>query len=203
MRSKINFTKIDQADLDSPRRELSNGGLGIVAALLVCWQINFLSAHNERPIQLCSPIRGWTKKTNFKHKTKQNQNGGKLQTQTNPSREKRFLSTPDLPRAVIIGPSPCYSPFRNYGSLPLPPPLRRPTFTVQHWPLQFQRRTAVHGREGDPRRRTCTRAFEFVLTIKMSLVAGARGRCQQPITSARRGTTRLLSCGPSMVSENR
>ena len=34
-RSKINFTKIYQADLKSPRRELSNGGLGIVVALLV------------------------------------------------------------------------------------------------------------------------------------------------------------------------
>ena len=32
-RSKIHFTKIDQADLDSPHRELSNGGLGIVVAL--------------------------------------------------------------------------------------------------------------------------------------------------------------------------
>ena len=35
----MTFTKLDQADLDSPRRELSNGGLGIVIALLVCWQI--------------------------------------------------------------------------------------------------------------------------------------------------------------------
>ena len=31
----MNFTKIDQADLDSPCQELSNGGLGIVAALTV------------------------------------------------------------------------------------------------------------------------------------------------------------------------
>ena len=30
----MNFTKIDQADLDSPHRELSNGGLGIVVALM-------------------------------------------------------------------------------------------------------------------------------------------------------------------------
>ena len=29
------------ADLNSPRQELSNGGLGIVVALLVCWQIDF------------------------------------------------------------------------------------------------------------------------------------------------------------------
>ena len=34
-RSKINFTKIDQADLDSTRQELSNDGLGIVVALTV------------------------------------------------------------------------------------------------------------------------------------------------------------------------
>ena len=32
--SKMNFTKIVKADLDSPCRELSNGGLGIVVALL-------------------------------------------------------------------------------------------------------------------------------------------------------------------------
>ena len=37
----MNFTKIDKADFYSPRRELSNGGLGIVVALLVCWQIIF------------------------------------------------------------------------------------------------------------------------------------------------------------------
>ena len=29
------------ADLNSPRQELSNGGLGIVVALLVCWQLDF------------------------------------------------------------------------------------------------------------------------------------------------------------------
>ena len=28
-------------DLNSPRRELSNGGLGIVVALLVAYQINY------------------------------------------------------------------------------------------------------------------------------------------------------------------
>ena len=38
------FVKLDQADLDSPRQELSNGGLKSVVTLLVCWQINFLSA---------------------------------------------------------------------------------------------------------------------------------------------------------------
>ena len=35
IRSKINVTKIDQEDLDSPRRELSNDGPGIVVALTV------------------------------------------------------------------------------------------------------------------------------------------------------------------------
>ena len=45
-------TKIYLADLDSPRRELSNGGLKSVAALLIRWQINFLSARIGRSIQL-------------------------------------------------------------------------------------------------------------------------------------------------------
>ena len=40
----MTFIKLDQADLDSPRRELSNGGLKSVVTLLVRWQINFLSA---------------------------------------------------------------------------------------------------------------------------------------------------------------
>ena len=40
----MTFIKLDQADLDSLRQELSNGGLEIVVALLVCWQIIFLSA---------------------------------------------------------------------------------------------------------------------------------------------------------------
>ena len=34
---KIDFIKIVTADLNFPRRELSNGGLGIVVALLVRW----------------------------------------------------------------------------------------------------------------------------------------------------------------------
>ena len=46
------FTKIVPADLDSPCRELSNGGLGIAVAFLVCRQIMFLSAHIGRPNQL-------------------------------------------------------------------------------------------------------------------------------------------------------
>ena len=37
----MNFTKTVKADLDSPRRELSHGGLGIVVTLLVRWQIFF------------------------------------------------------------------------------------------------------------------------------------------------------------------
>ncbi len=44
-RSKNDHRKTDPKDLDSTRRELSNGGLGIVVALLVRWQNNFLSAH--------------------------------------------------------------------------------------------------------------------------------------------------------------
>ena len=34
-------TKMTHAYLDSPRREISNSGLGIVVALLVCWGIIF------------------------------------------------------------------------------------------------------------------------------------------------------------------
>ena len=36
---------MNHADLDSPRQDLSNGGIGIVAALLVRWGINFLCAY--------------------------------------------------------------------------------------------------------------------------------------------------------------
>ena len=50
--SKISFTKIYQADLDSPRRELSNGGLGIVVTLLVPRQIDFSCVSTWGPIQL-------------------------------------------------------------------------------------------------------------------------------------------------------
>ena len=48
----MNFTKIVPEDLNSPRRELSNGGLEIVVALLVCWQIDFLCAHTGKAIQM-------------------------------------------------------------------------------------------------------------------------------------------------------
>ena len=37
----MTFIKLDQADLDSPCRELSNSDLGIVVALVVRWQIIF------------------------------------------------------------------------------------------------------------------------------------------------------------------
>ena len=37
----MTFIKLDQAELDSPRRELFNAGLEFVVALLVRWQINF------------------------------------------------------------------------------------------------------------------------------------------------------------------
>ena len=37
----MTFTKIDPADLDSPRQELSNGALGIVVTLLVYLKIEF------------------------------------------------------------------------------------------------------------------------------------------------------------------
>ena len=40
----MDYTKIYSEDLDSPRRELSSGGLGIVVTLPVCWQINFSRA---------------------------------------------------------------------------------------------------------------------------------------------------------------
>ena len=45
-------TKIVPADLDSPHRELSNGGLGIVVALLVRRGIDFSCASTGDPIQL-------------------------------------------------------------------------------------------------------------------------------------------------------
>ena len=40
-RSKIHFTKSYQADLDSPRQELSNDSLGIFVALAVFWELFF------------------------------------------------------------------------------------------------------------------------------------------------------------------
>ena len=37
-RPNMDFTNIDQEDLDSPRRELSNGGLGVVVTLTVFFE---------------------------------------------------------------------------------------------------------------------------------------------------------------------
>ena len=56
-------------DLDSRYREFSNGGLGIVVALLVCWQIDFCvhlagrqSSCNHRRILILANVRSSTKK---------------------------------------------------------------------------------------------------------------------------------------------
>ena len=49
---KNDHTKIYTEDLDSPRRELSNGGLVFVVALMVFSRINVLSISTGRPIQL-------------------------------------------------------------------------------------------------------------------------------------------------------
>ena len=51
-RSKVGRMKIDMADLDSPRRELSETGLGFVVALLVAWELDFLCDYHGGPIQL-------------------------------------------------------------------------------------------------------------------------------------------------------
>ena len=45
-------TKMTHTYLGSPRRELSNGGLGILVALLVRRQIIFLCVSTGGPIQL-------------------------------------------------------------------------------------------------------------------------------------------------------
>ena len=44
-RPKNDHRKINPEDLNSPRRELFNGGLGIVIVPLVRWKIIFLSVH--------------------------------------------------------------------------------------------------------------------------------------------------------------
>ena len=43
---------MDRTESDSPRRELSNGGLESVVTLLVRWQINCSYASPEKAIQL-------------------------------------------------------------------------------------------------------------------------------------------------------
>ena len=45
-------TETFPVDLNSPCREISNGGLGFVVALSVRWQINFSCVYSEGPIQL-------------------------------------------------------------------------------------------------------------------------------------------------------
>ena len=42
---EINFTKINGRSEFSSPRALYNGGLGFVAALLVCWQIDYMCAY--------------------------------------------------------------------------------------------------------------------------------------------------------------
>ena len=51
-KSKMGHTKIYTADLDSPRRELSNGGFGIVVALSIFSGINVSHVSTGGPIQL-------------------------------------------------------------------------------------------------------------------------------------------------------
>ena len=54
----MNFTKICTADVDSPRQELSNGGLEIVAALAFFSGIDFTYVYTGGPIQLYSlPVK--------------------------------------------------------------------------------------------------------------------------------------------------
>ena len=43
---------MDRTEPDSPRRELSNGGLESVVTLLVCWQNNYSCASTGSAIQL-------------------------------------------------------------------------------------------------------------------------------------------------------
>ena len=48
----MNHTEMYSEDLDSFHRELSNGGLEIVVALLVHLGIYFVCAHSEKAIQM-------------------------------------------------------------------------------------------------------------------------------------------------------
>ena len=48
----MSHTKMDPADLVSPRREISNGGLGIVVSLAVRWEIHFSCASSCHSIQM-------------------------------------------------------------------------------------------------------------------------------------------------------
>ena len=51
-RSKMDHTTMKPTYLDSPCRELSNGGLGIIVTLLVHRGIDFLCVSTGDPIQL-------------------------------------------------------------------------------------------------------------------------------------------------------
>ena len=62
-------TNIVTGDMDSPRRELSSGGLESVVTLLVRWQINYLFASPRKKIQLYERIHSfasWNLKTKIK-----------------------------------------------------------------------------------------------------------------------------------------
>ena len=50
--AKMNHTEMYSEDLDSFHRELSNGGLEIVVALLVHLGIDFVCAHSGKAIQM-------------------------------------------------------------------------------------------------------------------------------------------------------
>ena len=58
---------MDRKDLDSPRRELSNGGLKSVVTLLVRWQINYSGASPGKAIQLYlyRRVTAWAPKNPF------------------------------------------------------------------------------------------------------------------------------------------
>ena len=71
-----------------------------------------------------SIITGWVEKLNFKQITKQNQKGVNFKFRPTPRGKQDFCSHWTYRVSAIIGPSLLYFPFRNHGSLALPPPLR-------------------------------------------------------------------------------
>ena len=54
----MTFTKIDPADLDSPHRQLSNGGLKSVVTLLVRWHFFVGSYWTSNPA-VAPMVLGW------------------------------------------------------------------------------------------------------------------------------------------------
>ena len=48
----MDHTKIYQADLDSPRQELFNGGLGFIVAFWFIWEMVFCVVVLKKAIQL-------------------------------------------------------------------------------------------------------------------------------------------------------